>query len=316
MKSSFFEDIDILGMDYSPGQLILVGGENWDMTHYVLSNCILEGLKDVPVLYFCGKNMLPVSDDLVNMEAESYYDGEDLPSVSYIIGRIFHMVEKRSVGCVVVDIFQGELEGPMRSRDSRLNTTLRLLKTVAEETSTFIIVLSRINSSRKYRHVSDDDILEMPFEEVYCDQVILIDKVERGMFDFILARGLSVIGHETEYAIKVELFSDIRPYRKKGAYYADGKMPREGVPEISSFGRWINKGNRSWAYGFLDAEGTEWSISVNLVGNEEKCRWNVSFLSTAGYSYMHLFPPYRFEELDKLKDDALLLALQMFPGLV
>jgi len=336
MQSSFFEDIDILGMDYSPGQLILVGGENWDMTHYVLSNCILEGLKDVPVLYFCGKNVTPVSDELVRLEAESFrdgdgsiimesfhslpvhFDGTDNPSVSYIIGRIFHMVETQDVGCVVVDSLQDILGGPLKKyrRESQLNGTLHLLKAVAEVTATAIIVLSRINYPRRNRRLSVDDLQEAPYVEEYCDQVILIDRDEKGLNEFILAKGLPGIDHEGEYVIKTKLFSDKQPFRKAGTFSIDGIAAGEDLPEISSLCRWINKDNRSWVYGFLDSKGTEWSISLKLVGNDEKCHWEAAILSATGDSYMNLFPKYQPSELEKLKSDALTLVRQMFPDLV
>ena len=194
MQSSFFEDIDIPGMDYSPGQLILIGGENWAVNQYVLKNCILEGIPDIPVLYFCGNYLSPVTNTLVRLEAESfrdaeghidmdefhlppvYFDATKDPSVSYLIGRIFHYVETQDIGCIVLDSLQDIQGGPVKGcREHQLNGTLQLLKTIAEVTFTVVIVLSRINYPRRNRRLTVDDLQEAPYVEKYCDQIVLID---------------------------------------------------------------------------------------------------------------------------------------------
>ena len=146
------------------------------------------------VLYFCGNYLSPVTNALVRLGAESfrdaeghidmddfhlppvYFDATVAPSVSYLIGRIFHFVETQDIGCIVLDNLQDIQGGPLKGRrESQLNATLQLLKAIAEVTFTVVIVLSRINYPRRNRPLTVDDLQEAPYVEKYCDQIILID---------------------------------------------------------------------------------------------------------------------------------------------
>ena len=238
MKSSFYDDIHILGMDFAPGNLIVVGGEHWDMMHYVQANCIMEGTMaspgmDVPMLYFSEGNF--VQDAMLRLVTEMakdkdgnididnkvrlpsvYFDNTPSPSMSYLVGRIFHMVETVEIGGVVIDTLQNVTGGPLKRyrREHQLNCTLSILKKVAEITDTVIIVLSSLTYPRRKRRLSVDDLLESPYVEAYCDQIILLDHCNDDLYELILIKGTPGNNQVNKTVIKARLRSKNQPFRR------------------------------------------------------------------------------------------------------
>lgn len=155
---------EILGMNWTPGNLILVGSRSWGgRFEYVLGNCIVNGTGDqIPVALFAPKgNRHGIMRMLMRTQlgANVYDDGQfsakdfkDYPlyiddtsnlTIPYLVGQIFRFVEEKDVRMIVINRLQ-DIDCSIMdegSREGELDETLRLLKALAESLGIVVIVV-------------------------------------------------------------------------------------------------------------------------------------------------------------------------------
>lgn len=190
---------EILGMSWTPGNLILVGSRSWGgRIEYVLGNCIVNGtLEYIPVGLFAPKgNRFGIVKMLLRMQLgstvidEGQFSAQDIKkyplfiddtsnlTIPYLVGQIFRLFEEKDVRMIVINRLQDIDCGIMdeSSREGEMDATLRLLKALAESLNIIIIVTSKLS-----RHYVKDgglptvrDILDVTEAETHCDQIILL----------------------------------------------------------------------------------------------------------------------------------------------
>lgn len=115
---------EILGMRWTPGDLILVGSCSYAWkTQYVLGNAIVNGTgEDIPVAIFSPRGesqnimrtlmKMQLGDECFDNGQFSAKDLVDYPvyiddtfhlTIAYLVERIFHFVEDKGIGMVVID---------------------------------------------------------------------------------------------------------------------------------------------------------------------------------------------------------------------
>ena len=193
----------ILGMEWIPGNLILVGSRSWGgRLEYVLGNCIENGTKDeIPAALFAPKGerqyfmkrllQMQLGNDVFDKGQFSakdikyyplYIDDTPQLTIPYLVGQIFRLVEEKGVQMIIINRLQ-DIDGSVLkewSREGELNSTLRLLKALAESRSIVIIVTSKLSRRivKENRPPTVNDILDVTEAEEHCDQIILIHPLD------------------------------------------------------------------------------------------------------------------------------------------
>lgn len=202
MKHSDYRP-NILGLDWAPGNLILVGSRAWGgRLQYVLGNCIVNGTKDeIPVAIFIpGRDRGELKKLLLRMQVgDSVYEsGQITPkdlidyplyiddtapmTIAYLTGQIFRYVEEKNVGMVVIDLLQN-IDGGIideSTREGELNGILCILKALAETLGIVIVVISQLSRIivKEHRMPKVRDLLDVTEAEEHCDQIILIHPLD------------------------------------------------------------------------------------------------------------------------------------------
>ena len=232
----------ILGINWCPGSLILVGSRAWGgRLQYVLGNCIIEGTKEeIPAALFTpGRTSQQVMRLLLRMQigALVYKNGniseDDLKvyplyiddtaplTIAYLTERIFRLVEEKNVQLVVIDLLQS-IDGSIfheSTREGELNGILRILNALAKALGIVIILTSQLSryTIKTQKPPTVRDLLDVTEANEYCDQIILIHPldpfVKKAMM--ILPFGsLSYYGKTEEQVLYVSLDQDRHCFRK------------------------------------------------------------------------------------------------------
>lgn len=328
---------EILGMNWTPGNLILVGSRSWGgRFEYVLGNCIVNGTGDqIPVALFAPKgNRHGIMRMLMRTQlgANVYDDGQfsakdfkDYPlyiddtsnlTIPYLVGQIFRFVEEKDVRMIVINRLQDIDCGIMDegSREGELDETLRLLKALAESLGIVVIVVSKLSriSIRKGIAPTVRDILDVTEAEEHCDQIILLHPLDPFVENAKMILPLGHPNYEREYGdlvINVSLDRDKRIFIKASAPIEED-MP---ISDETLMYQWHpGKSEGEWNFEFMDAEGMGWMVSLNAYEESDGNNFSVSVHNWAGDGTV-LFEPARIENLDSRKSFALELVRKRFP---
>lgn len=104
---------------------------------------------------------------------------EELPCapIDGLITRILYYVKERGVKMVVVDCLQDietSIFGMYWSSENRMKKCLEYLKTLAKTCDIILLVTSQMSLNHTFENVpTSRDILDVPFAEEICDQVLL-----------------------------------------------------------------------------------------------------------------------------------------------
>lgn len=328
---------EILGMSWTPGNLILVGSRSWGgRIEYVLSNCIVNGTGEfIPVGLFTPEgNRFGIMKMLMRMQLGTtvfddgqfsardikeyplYIDDTSNLTIPYLIGQIFRLVEEKDVRMIVINRLQDIDCGIMdeRSREGEMDATLRLLKALAESLSIIIIVTSKLS-----RHYVKNgglptvrDILDVTEAEAHCDQIILLHPLDPFLekAKMILPLGYPYhVGEKEELVINVSLDRDKHFFKKAEAPFEEEEESFEETPMY----HW-RPGNseREWAFEFMDAEGMGWTIMLEPMVEDEDHYYQISIKNWASEEellddYVHL------DDIELIKTVALEKARKRFP---
>jgi hypothetical protein len=316
---------EIVGMDWTPGSLILVGSLWFESRHYVLGNCIVQGTKeDISVAYFAPDgNAVRLKRLMLQMQKEIkdyplYIDDTPHMSISYIIERTFHLVGSKDVGLVVIDCLQ-KVDSNVLGKDTKeeeLNNVLRLFKAMAEALGIVIIVTSKLSDhiSKNHRRPEVRDLLDITEADSYCDQIILFHDEEEngGTFKMILP-----LGHPWYHGEFGEMVINVIKDKEKLLFKKAESLPQDEKRNHEYEGRpmyeWYQlKQNNSWHFEFLDAEGMGWGITVEHISGTPPNQFIVYVTSWAGDDIC-LVQKANCENVDGLKQLALNKARECFP---
>ena len=340
MKNNKYDEIqpEILGISWMPGELILVGSRPLcGKTRYVLGNCIVNGVKgDLPVAYFMpGGDIARVSRILYEMTlgkdgiAKSSYSPENIPeyklffdttprlSISYLIARIFHMVESYDVRLVVIDYIQkvdGSIFSPY-TKEQEMRSILSLLKCLAVSLGIVVIVTSQLSENLlcAYDKPTPKDILYVPNAEELCDQIVLIHPVAVSSlhaYNCILPKGSSFFGSKYgEMIIPVEKDWDSGIFKKAEHLFQE----EEVLPNETPVYQWYRDTKYdSWFFEFPDSTGMGWTIEIEPAEDSEDDIFNIAAHSWSG-DQVTLVEKVCCEDIEKLRCLALNKAREHFP---
>ena len=249
---------EILGMSWTPGNLILVGSRFWGgRIEYVLGNCIVNGPGEyIPVGLFAPVgNRFGIVKMLMRMQLgstvfdEGQFSAKDIKeyplfiddtsnlTIPYLVGQIFRLVEEKDVRMIVINHLQDIDCGIMDegSREGEMDATLRLLKALAESLSIIIIVTSDLSM----HYVKNGglptvrDILDVTEAETHCDQIILLHPLNPFMekVKMILPLGdLYDVGKKEGLVLNVSLDRDKRFFKKAEALFEEENDFFEEMP--------------------------------------------------------------------------------------
>ena len=327
---------EILGMGWIPGNLILVGSLSWGgRLEYVLGNCIVGGTKDeIPAALFAPKGKRQYfMERLLRMQLGKevfdkgrfsakdlkyyplYIDDTPQLTIPYLVGQIFRLVEQQGVQMVIINRLQ-DIDGSVLeewSREGELNSTLRLLKALAESLSILIIVTSKLSRRliKENRPPTVNDILDVTEAEEHCDQVILIHPLDPfvGKAKMILPLGHPYYkGAYGEQVLNVSLDEDKQYFKKATALFEEeGDLPRE--TPVYQWYRGASDGE--WDFEFLDSGGMGWTLVLEPLSGDNG-RYRISAHSWAGDEIM-LDDPGPYNDIDLARVYALDRARRFFP---
>ena len=328
---------EILGMSWTPGNLILVGSRSWGgRIEYVLGNCIVYGTGEfIPVGLFAPEgNRFRIMKMLMRMQLGStvfddgqfsakdlkeyplYIDDTNSLTIPYLVGQIFRLVEEKDVRMIVINRLQDIDCGIMDegSREGEMDATLRLLKALAESLSIIIIVTSKLS-----RHYVKNgglptvrDILDVTEAEAHCDQIILLHPFDPFMekAKMILPLGYPYnLGNNDELVLNVSLDRDKRYFKKAEALFEEEDDSFEETPMY----QW-HPGNSEgeWNFEFINAEGMGWTIMLEPMVEDEDHYYQISIENWA--SEEELLDDYvDLDDIELIKAVALEKARKRFP---
>lgn len=329
---------EIVGMEWTPGNLILVASRSWGgKSQYVLGNCIVAGTKEeIPVAYFLPDgDSMRIRKALLRMQVgPQVYDSgqiktenikelpmffDDTPdmTIAYIVNRLFHLAETKGIGMAVIDGLQclntSQLDGCTKERE--LNSVLRILKAMAEALGIVIIVKSSLSD---YNFPQSElptirDILDVTEAKSFCDQIILLHQVD------ILERFYKMflpLGHPyykdsgREMILNLVLDKDTGYFKKAESLYKEKESQRLETPMYEWYK--YSEYDDSWHYEFLDDAGMGWQISLDHLHDTPSNLYHIIFLSWSGEEFE--IDPVHFETLDKTQQYALDKARELFPA--
>ena len=298
---------EILGMTWTPGDLILVASRSWGgRLEYVLGNCIVNGTGEhIPVGLFAPvASRSGIMRMLMRMQLGSrvfddgqfssknlkdyplYIDDTNNLTIPYLVGQIFRLVEEKDVRMIVINRLQDVDCGIMEegSREGELDATLRLLKALADMLSIVIIVVSRLSRNHIKRSgvPTVRDILDVTEAEQHCDQIVLLHPLDPFLehVKMILPLGYPYYeGKSDELVLNVSLDRDKRFFKKATALFEEKEDPNVETPMY----QWIpGQSEGEWNFEFMDAEGMGWTILLEPMVEDESPYFQVSAQNWAG----------------------------------
>ena len=330
---------EILGLEWSPGHLIMVASDHWGKkSQFVLGNCILDGTKDeIPVAYF-----LPDGDsarvrmgllrlqagarafDSGRIETEKikelpvYFDDTPGMTIAHIIDRLFFLSETKDIRMAVIDGLQDINTSQLNvsSRERELNSVLRLLKTVAEALDIVIIVKSSLSeyNSRHWDPPTVRDILDVTEAKTICDQIILLHRVSvtSDYYKMILPLGHPFIKYERrEMVINIVLDKETGYFRKADSLYKEDDAPQWAETPMYEWYR--DDEEDAWHFHFLDSAGMGWEITISPRAGSEKNEYDIDVYDWACEHHVNIALAEPGEDMDNLKAFALREARWRFP---
>jgi hypothetical protein len=329
---------EIVGLDWAPGNLILVASRSWSgKNRYVLGNCIVAGTKEeIPVAYF-----LPDDDSMLIRRAllrtqvgpQAFDSGQimtgklkELPlffddtpnmTISYIVNRLFHLAETKEIGMAVIDGLQdintSQLDCGTRERE--LNSVLRILKAMAEALGIVIIVTSSLSD---YNFPQNElpairDILDVTEATSFCDQIILFHMVDflEDFHKMILPFGHPFFKDDgREMVINLVLDKELGYFKKAESLYREVDPQ---APETPMYEWYRDTKYDDWYFEFLDSEGMGWKITISPSAESEKNEYDIDVDNWAG-DHINIAMEEPGEDMEKLKAFALREARRRFPA--
>jgi len=329
---------EIIGMEWTPGNLILVASRSWGgKNQYVLGNCIVAGTKEeIPVAYFLpdGDSMRirrallrmqvgPQALDSGQIKTENikelplFFDDTPDMTIAYIVDRIFHLAETKEIGMAVIDGLQNintsQLDGGTRERE--LNSVLRILKALAEALGIVIIVKSSLSDFNfpQSELPTIRDILDVTEAHSFCDQIILFHPVEvlKDFYKMILPWGHPFFKEDGREMVLNLVLDKETGYFKKAEYlfeYDDS----EGI-ETPMYEWYKDTQSNNWCFEFLDSKGMGWKITISPSAESENNEYDIDADNWAG-DHINIAMEEPGEDMDKLKAFALREARRRFPA--
>ena len=326
----------ILGMTWTPGDLILVGSRSWGgRLEYVLGNCIVNGTgEEIPVALFTPKadryaimRMLMRTQLGSKVFDEGQFSAKDLKeyplyidntsnlTIPYLVGQIFRFVEEKDVRMIVINRLQDIYCDIMDegSREGELDAALRLLKALAESLSIVIIVVSKLSRSyiKKGGEPTVRDILEVTEAEEHCDQIILLHPLDPFLENakMILPLGHPYCEGKCELVLNVSLDRDKHYFKKATALFEEKDDSFEDTP-MYQWQPGLSEGE--WTFEFMDAEGMGWNLILEPIVEEETHYYQISVQNWA--SEEDLLDDYvDLDDIELIKAIALEMARKRFP---
>lgn len=335
---------DILGIEWNPGDLILVAAHAWDgKTCYVLGNCIIEGTQDkIPVAYFCPtKEKAEIEEQVMRMQSGNmehrltdiplkdvrklplYIDDTPHLSIDYLLDRIFHLVKYQHVQMVVINCLQAmdiDIFGPEKNSESGFASILRILKAIAASLNLVIIVTSRLTANSLGSRPTLRDVLDIEHPEEYCDQVILLHSSrqvshldERKIILPFGPFGKNLLLKEegAELVINAIWNSDTGSFKKADHCFSEEEedLPSDNTPMYE----WYRDTKYDdWYFEFMDSKGMGWKITITPVISSADDEYHIELDNWAGDN-IPITASIIADNMDKLRTFALRKAREHFP---
>ena len=324
---------EIIGMEWIPGDLILVASSPWGGgSQYVLGNCIVAGTKEeIPVAYFlpdrdamCIRKSLlrlqvgPQAFDSGQIKTENinelplFFDDTPDMTIAYIVDRLFHLAETKEIGMAVVDGLQflktSQLDGGTKERELKV---LRILKVMAEALGIVIIVKSSLYLQSEFPTIRD--LLNVTEAKSFCDQIILLNKVDflENYYKMILPFGHPFFKDDGREMV-LNLVLDVETgYFKKAEYLFPDEDTQ--VSETPMYEWYKENENNDWHFEFLDSEGMGWKITISHCAESENNEYDVDADNWAG-EHINIAMEEPGEDMEKLKLFALQETRRRFPA--
>ena len=239
-------------------------------------------------------------------------------TIAYLVERIFHFVEDKGIGMVVIDCLQ-DIDGSIldtHSKERELNGVLRILKALAESMDLVIVVTSRLSERffNSNERPSVRDIQDVSEAEKHCDQIVLIHPVGTSLknYKMILPLGSPYLDEP-----KDELVLNVTFDRNKHCFSkATGPFEEEEDFQADSpMYQWTEgKAEGEWNFEFIDADGMGWTLNLEplILEEEEHEYYQISVYNWAGKGV--IFDDYvDMDDIELIKAIALEKARQQFP---
>lgn len=328
---------DILGISWTPGNLILVGSRSWGgRIEYVLGNCIVNGTGEfIPAALFAPEgNRFGIMKMIMRMQLGStvfddgqfsakdikayplYIDDTTNLKIPYLVGQIFRLVEEKDVRMVVINRLQDIDCGIIDegSREGELDATLKLLKALAESLSIIIIVTSKLS-----RHYVKNgglptvrDILDVTEAVAYCDQIILLHPFDPFMEK---AKMILPLGHPyydgkfDSLVLNVSLDREKRFFKKATELFEE----ESGTSEETPMYKWRpGPFEGECEFDFLDAGGMGWTVCVEPYKESDGTSFSIRVYNWASEETV-FNEPICIKNLDSRKKYALKIIREKFP---
>ena len=329
---------EIIGMEWTPGNLILVASRSWGgKNQYVLGNCIVAGTKgEIPVAYFLpdGDSLL-VAKALVRLQVgpQAFDSGQiktemlkefplfldDTPSmtIAHIVSRLFFLAETKNIKMAIIDGLQdintSQLDGGTRERE--LNSVLRLLKAMAEALGIVIIVKSSLSDYcfNKKEQPTVRDILDVTEATKICDQIILLHLVNimSDFYKMILPFGHPFFKDDgREMVLNLVIDKETGYFKKAESLYKDDDS--QGI-ETPMYVWYRDTKYDDWYFEFLDSEGIGWRITITPRADSDDNVYDIDADSWAG-DHINIALEEPGDDMKKLKAFALREARRRFPA--
>ena len=329
---------EIIGMDWTPGNLILVASRSWGgKNQYVLGNCIVAGTKEeIPVAYFLPDgDSMRIRRTLLRLQAgpEAFDSGQiktenikELPlffddtpdmTIAYIVNRIFHLAETKEIGMAVIDGLQclntSQLDGGTKERE--LNSVLRILKAMAEALSIVIIVKSSLSDYYfpKNELPTIREILDVTEAKSFCDQIILFHPVDvlKDFYKMILPFGYHAFKDDgLDMVLNLVLDKETGYFKKAESLYRE--VDRQGA-ETPMYEWYRDTKYDDWYFEFLDSKGMGWRITISPSAESENDEYDIDADNWAG-DHINIALEEPGDDMEKLKAFALREARRRFPA--
>ncbi len=328
---------EIVGMEWTSGNLILVASRSWGgKSQYVLGNCIVAGTKEeIPVAYFLpdGDSMRirrallriqvgPQVFDSGQIKTENikelplFFDDTPDMTIAYIIDQIFLLAETKGIGMAVIDGLQhlntSQLDGGTKERE--LNSVLRLLKALAEALGIVIIVISSLSDYNFQQNELPTirDILDVTEAKSICDQIILLHPVDilKDFYKMILPFGHPFFKDDgREMVLNLVLDNETGYFKKAESLYRDIDPQ---VTETPMYKWYMDTKYDNWYFEFLDSEGMGWKITISPCSESEEDVYDIDADNWAG-DHINIALEEPGENMEKLRAFALQEARHRFP---
>lgn len=336
-KNDYRPDLEILGMTWTPGDLVLVGSRPGGCKfQYVLGNGVVHGTKEeIPVALFTTEVdrewimrtliRMQVGDEVYDNGQYSAKDYKDYPiyidntthlTIAYLVNRIFHMVDENGVQMVIVDRLQnvdGSRLAAFFSKERELNAVLRILKALAESMSIVIVVISELSDNvfKSGKLPTIRDILDVSEAEEHCDQIVLIQPLydRHNQYKMILPLGHRYNDNKYEgLVLNVTMDRDKHYFQKATELFDEESYTAEETPMY----KWYSSDIGEWNFGFIDSEGMGWTLNVEPMPDNDVHFYQIRVYNWPGEE--ELLDDYvDLDDIELIKAIALEKARKFFP---